>query len=87
LLTLENCLASCPLDFMLPDVSYQVESSEGNQSQNMDPQGPTLLLFLFVDFHSGLPVHREEIWGRYKGNSTLNLGVPNAKRIKSEQYV
>uniref|UniRef100_A0A8C0XF63 Type 2 DNA topoisomerase 6 subunit B-like n=1 Tax=Castor canadensis TaxID=51338 RepID=A0A8C0XF63_CASCN len=50
-------------DFMLPDVSYQVESSEGNQSQNMDPQGPTLLLFLFVDFHSGLPVHREEIWG------------------------
>ncbi|XP_077627532.1 type 2 DNA topoisomerase 6 subunit B-like [Crocuta crocuta] len=49
-------------DLVLPDVSYQVESSEGNQSQNMDSQGQTLLLFLFVDFHSGFPVQRTELW-------------------------
>nr|XP_055210557.1 type 2 DNA topoisomerase 6 subunit B-like isoform X2 [Gorilla gorilla gorilla] len=50
-------------DLVLPDVSYQVESSEGDQSQNMDPQGQTLLLFLFVDFHSAFPVQQMEIWG------------------------
>ncbi|EQB77675.1 hypothetical protein CB1_000429013 [Camelus ferus] len=53
----------CPLDLVLPDVSYQVESSEGDQSQNMDPQGQTLLLFLFVDFHSRFPVQQMELWG------------------------
>ncbi|KAB1251630.1 Type 2 DNA topoisomerase 6 subunit B-like [Camelus dromedarius] len=51
------------LDLVLPDVSYQVESSEGDQSQNMDPQGQTLLLFLFVDFHSRFPVQQMELWG------------------------
>ncbi|XP_023566504.1 type 2 DNA topoisomerase 6 subunit B-like [Octodon degus] len=50
-------------DWLLPDVSYQVESSERNQSQNMDLQGQTLLLFLFVDFYSGFPVQQMEIWG------------------------
>ncbi|XP_061058111.1 type 2 DNA topoisomerase 6 subunit B-like [Eubalaena glacialis] len=50
-------------DLVLPDVSYQVESSEGDQTQNMDPQGQTLLLFLFVDFHSGFPVQEMELWG------------------------
>uniref|UniRef100_A0A8C3W6L3 TOP6B like initiator of meiotic double strand breaks n=1 Tax=Catagonus wagneri TaxID=51154 RepID=A0A8C3W6L3_9CETA len=52
-------------DLMLPDVSYQVESVEGNQSQNMDPQGQTLLLFLFVDFYSGFPVQQMELWGAH----------------------
>nr|XP_040139983.1 type 2 DNA topoisomerase 6 subunit B-like [Ictidomys tridecemlineatus] len=50
-------------DFVLPDVSYQTESSEGAQSQNMDPQRQTLLLFLFVDFHSGFLIKQMEIWG------------------------
>eukprot|EP00070_Physeter_catodon_P049979 XP_028356873.1 type 2 DNA topoisomerase 6 subunit B-like isoform X4 [Physeter catodon] len=50
-------------DLVLPDVRYQVESSEGDQTQNMDPQGQTLLLFLFVDFHSGFPVQKMELWG------------------------
>nr|XP_054097070.1 type 2 DNA topoisomerase 6 subunit B-like isoform X2 [Callithrix jacchus] len=52
-------------DLVLPDVSYQVESREGDQSQNMDLQGQTLLLFLFVDFHSAFPVQQMEIWGVY----------------------
>uniref|UniRef100_A0A2K5DP91 TOP6B like initiator of meiotic double strand breaks n=1 Tax=Aotus nancymaae TaxID=37293 RepID=A0A2K5DP91_AOTNA len=52
-------------DLLLPDVSYQVESREGDQSQNMDLQGQTLLLFLFVDFHSAFPVQQMEIWGVY----------------------
>ncbi|XP_013369349.1 PREDICTED: uncharacterized protein C11orf80 homolog isoform X3 [Chinchilla lanigera] len=50
-------------DLVLPDVSYQVEPSERNQSQTMDLQGQTLLLFLFVDFYSGFPVQQMEIWG------------------------
>ncbi|KFO28356.1 hypothetical protein H920_10217 [Fukomys damarensis] len=50
-------------DLVLPDVSYQVESSERGQSQIMHLQGQTLLLFLFVDFHSGFPVQQMEIWG------------------------
>ncbi|XP_054999802.1 type 2 DNA topoisomerase 6 subunit B-like [Sorex araneus] len=50
-------------DLVLPDVSYQVESSDSGQTQHMDPQGQTLLLFLFVDFHSGLPVEQKELWG------------------------
>uniref|UniRef100_A0A8C9PVH4 Chromosome 11 open reading frame 80 n=1 Tax=Spermophilus dauricus TaxID=99837 RepID=A0A8C9PVH4_SPEDA len=50
-------------DCVLPDVSYQTESSEGAQSQNMDPQRQTLLLFLFVDFHSGFLIKQMEIWG------------------------
>ncbi|XP_032977625.1 type 2 DNA topoisomerase 6 subunit B-like isoform X2 [Rhinolophus ferrumequinum] len=50
-------------DLVLPDVSYQVESGEGDQSLHMDPQGQTLLLILFVDFHSGFPVQQMELWG------------------------
>ncbi|XP_023391503.1 type 2 DNA topoisomerase 6 subunit B-like [Pteropus vampyrus] len=50
-------------DLVLPDVSYHVEPSEGDQSQNMDHQGQTLLLILFVDFHSGFPVQQMELWG------------------------
>ncbi|KAM5318984.1 type 2 DNA topoisomerase 6 subunit B-like [Glossophaga mutica] len=50
-------------DVVLPDMSYQVESSEGHQSQNMDPWGQTLLLILFVDFHSGFPVQQVQLWG------------------------
>ncbi|KAK7813239.1 hypothetical protein U0070_005144, partial [Myodes glareolus] len=50
-------------DLVIPDVSYQVESIEGNQSQDMDSEGPALLLFLFVDFHSGFPVQQAEVWG------------------------
>nr|XP_045004144.1 type 2 DNA topoisomerase 6 subunit B-like isoform X3 [Jaculus jaculus] len=50
-------------DFVLPDVSYQVKSSEETQPQDVDPQGSTLLLFLFVDFRSGIPVQKMEIWG------------------------
>lgn len=67
LLILEYCVISCPPDLVLPDVSYQVESSEGDQSQNMDSQGQTLLLFLFVDFHSEFPVQQTELWSRYRG--------------------
>lgn len=51
---------------VLPDVSYQVESSEGDQSQNVDLQEQTLLLILFVDFHSQCPVQQMKLWGRYK---------------------
>lgn len=65
-LVLEYAVISCSLDLVLPDVSYQVESIEGDQSQNVDPQGQTLLLFLFVDFHSGFPVQQMELWGRYR---------------------
>ncbi|XP_036182395.1 LOW QUALITY PROTEIN: type 2 DNA topoisomerase 6 subunit B-like [Myotis myotis] len=50
-------------DMVLPDLSYQVESSEGDQSQNMDLQGQTLLLILFVDFHSQCPVQQMELCG------------------------
>ncbi|CAO2584211.1 Type 2 DNA topoisomerase 6 subunit B-like, partial [Lemmus lemmus] len=50
-------------DLVIPDVSYQVESSEENRSQDMDSEGPALLLFLFVDFHSGFPVQQAEVWG------------------------
>ncbi|KAM8812735.1 type 2 DNA topoisomerase 6 subunit B-like [Rhynchonycteris naso] len=50
-------------DMVLPDVSYQVDSSEGDQSQNMDPQGQMLMLVLFVDFYSGFPVQQMELWG------------------------
>ncbi|KAG8522656.1 Type 2 DNA topoisomerase 6 subunit B-like [Galemys pyrenaicus] len=60
-----GCVMSCPLDFVLPDVSYQVECSDEDQSQNTDPQGQTLLLFLFVDFHSEFPVQHTELWGMY----------------------
>ncbi|XP_038190450.1 type 2 DNA topoisomerase 6 subunit B-like isoform X4 [Arvicola amphibius] len=49
-------------DLVIPDVNYQVESSEGNQSQDMDSEGPALLLFLFVDFHSRFPVQQAEVW-------------------------
>ncbi|XP_040826739.1 type 2 DNA topoisomerase 6 subunit B-like [Ochotona curzoniae] len=45
-------------DSLLPDVSYRVVSRQGEQSQ-----GQTLLLFLFVDFHSGFPVQPIESWG------------------------
>ena len=67
---------------MLPDVSYQVESGEGDQSHNMGPQGQTVLLFLFVDFHRGFPGQKMELWGRYR-----RMGLPawmclNVKRIK-----
>ncbi|XP_060040160.1 type 2 DNA topoisomerase 6 subunit B-like [Erinaceus europaeus] len=48
---------------VLPDVNYQVESPEGAQAQNTDPQGQTLLLFLFVDFYSGFPAQHLELWG------------------------
>uniref|UniRef100_A0A4W2G7X6 TOP6B like initiator of meiotic double strand breaks n=1 Tax=Bos indicus x Bos taurus TaxID=30522 RepID=A0A4W2G7X6_BOBOX len=49
---------------VLPDVSYQVESSEGeDQSQDMGPQGQTVLLFLFVDFHREFPGQKMELWG------------------------
>ncbi|KAL1787321.1 type 2 DNA topoisomerase 6 subunit B-like isoform X2 [Sigmodon hispidus] len=50
-------------DLVLPDVSYEVESNEGVQSQGTDSQGPALLLFLFVDLHSGSPVQQVEVWG------------------------
>ncbi|XP_029414401.1 type 2 DNA topoisomerase 6 subunit B-like isoform X4 [Nannospalax galili] len=50
-------------DLVLPDAHYLVESSEGTQSQNMDPQGLALLLFLFIGFHSGFPVQQMEILG------------------------
>ncbi|XP_054426665.1 LOW QUALITY PROTEIN: type 2 DNA topoisomerase 6 subunit B-like [Pteronotus mesoamericanus] len=58
-----NLDLSLDRDMVLPDVSYQVESSEGDQSQNMDPQRQTLLLILFVDFHSKFPVQQVELWG------------------------
>uniref|UniRef100_A0A2I3GHF7 TOP6B like initiator of meiotic double strand breaks n=1 Tax=Nomascus leucogenys TaxID=61853 RepID=A0A2I3GHF7_NOMLE len=70
-------------DLVLPDVSYQVESSEGDQSQNMDPQGQTLLLFLFVDFHSAFPVQQMEIWGVY----TLLTTHLNAILVDSHSVV
>ncbi|XP_054517408.1 type 2 DNA topoisomerase 6 subunit B-like isoform X3 [Pan paniscus] len=70
-------------DLVLPDVSYQVESSEEDQSQNMDPQGQTLLLFLFVDFHSAFPVQQMEIWGVY----TLLTTHLNAILVESHSVV
>ncbi|XP_072614592.1 type 2 DNA topoisomerase 6 subunit B-like isoform X2 [Vulpes vulpes] len=60
-----NLDLSLDRDLVLPDVSYQVESSERDQSQNMDSQGQTLLLFLFVDFQSGFPVQQTELWRVY----------------------
>lgn len=55
---------SHPLGSVLPDVSYQVESSEGeDQSQDMGSQGQTVLLFLFVDFHREFPGQKMELWG------------------------
>lgn len=82
LLILEDCVISFSLDLVLPDVSYRVECSREDQSQNMDPQGQTLLLFFFVDFHSGFQVQQMELWGRYR-----RMGLPawvclNVKRIK-----
>ncbi|KAI2561242.1 hypothetical protein G5576_006021, partial [Homo sapiens] len=70
-------------DLVLPDVSYQVESSEEDQSQTMDPQGQTLLLFLFVDFHSAFPVQQMEIWGVY----TLLTTHLNAILVESHSVV
>ena len=73
---------SHPLGSVLPDVSYQVESSEGeDQSQDMGSQGQTVLLFLFVDFHREFPGQKMELWGRYR-----RMGLPpwmclNVKRI------
>ncbi|XP_013976582.2 type 2 DNA topoisomerase 6 subunit B-like isoform X5 [Canis lupus familiaris] len=60
-----NLDLSLDRDLVLPDVSYQVESSERDQSQNTDSQGQTLLLFLFVDFQSGFPVQQTELWRVY----------------------
>ncbi|XP_030874432.1 type 2 DNA topoisomerase 6 subunit B-like [Leptonychotes weddellii] len=62
-------------DLVLPDVSYQVESSEGDQSQNMDFHGQTLLLFLFVDFHSGFPVQQTELWSGIKKHHRRYLAL------------
>ncbi|XP_025213092.1 CAAX prenyl protease 2 isoform X1 [Theropithecus gelada] len=70
-------------DLVLPDVSYRAESSEGDQSHNMDPQGQTLLLFLFVDFHSAFPVQQMEIWGVY----TLLTAHLNAILMESHSVV
>ncbi|KAM4846202.1 type 2 DNA topoisomerase 6 subunit B-like [Thomomys bottae] len=70
-------------DLMLPDVSYQVKSSVKNQSQKTDPQGPTLLLFLFVDFHRGLTVQQREIWGAH----TLLTAHLNAILTESHKVV
>ncbi|XP_042531787.1 type 2 DNA topoisomerase 6 subunit B-like [Dipodomys spectabilis] len=70
-------------DLVLPDVSYRVESSVGNQSQKIDPQGPTLLLFLFVDFYSGLTVQQKEIWGVH----TLLAAHLNAILMESHSVV
>uniref|UniRef100_A0A2K5P385 TOP6B like initiator of meiotic double strand breaks n=1 Tax=Cercocebus atys TaxID=9531 RepID=A0A2K5P385_CERAT len=70
-------------DLVLPDVSYRAESSEGDQSHNMDPQGQTLLLFLFVDFHSAFPVQQMEIWGVY----TLLTAHLNAILVESHSVV
>ncbi|XP_033063557.1 type 2 DNA topoisomerase 6 subunit B-like isoform X5 [Trachypithecus francoisi] len=70
-------------DLVLPDVSYRAESSEGDQSQNMDPQEQTLLLFLFVDFHSAFPVQQMEIWGVY----TLLTTHLNAILVESHSVV
>uniref|UniRef100_A0A8I5TPP6 Type 2 DNA topoisomerase 6 subunit B-like n=1 Tax=Pongo abelii TaxID=9601 RepID=A0A8I5TPP6_PONAB len=78
-----NLDLSLDRDLVLPDVSYQVESSEGDQSQNMDPQGQTLLLFLFVDFHSAFPVQQMEIWGVY----TLLTTHLNAILVESHSVV
>ncbi|XP_023593886.1 type 2 DNA topoisomerase 6 subunit B-like, partial [Trichechus manatus latirostris] len=70
-------------ELVVPDVSYQVESREGDQSQNTDPQGHTLLLFLFVDFHSGFPVQRMELWGIH----TLLTTHLNAILLESQRVV
>uniref|UniRef100_A0A2K5YCC7 TOP6B like initiator of meiotic double strand breaks n=1 Tax=Mandrillus leucophaeus TaxID=9568 RepID=A0A2K5YCC7_MANLE len=70
-------------DLVLPDVSYRAESSEGDQSHNMDPQGQTLLLFLFVDFHSAFPVQQMEIWRVY----TLLTAHLNAILVESHSVV
>ncbi|NP_001413915.1 TOP6B like initiator of meiotic double strand breaks [Rattus norvegicus] len=61
LFMLPNLDLNLDTQFILPDVNYKVELPEENQSQNA--QGPVLLLFLFVDFQSGVPVHQGEIWG------------------------
>ncbi|XP_045711347.1 type 2 DNA topoisomerase 6 subunit B-like isoform X2 [Phyllostomus hastatus] len=52
-------------DTVLPDVSYQVESSEGHQSQRVDPRGHALLLILFVDSHGGFPAQQVQLWGAH----------------------
>ncbi|XP_037695229.1 type 2 DNA topoisomerase 6 subunit B-like [Choloepus didactylus] len=69
-------------DLVLPDVNYQVEYSEEDQSQKMDPQGQTLLLFLFVDFHSGFPVQQMELWGVHTLLTThLNTILMESHRV------
>ncbi|XP_049748555.1 type 2 DNA topoisomerase 6 subunit B-like [Elephas maximus indicus] len=69
-------------DWVLPDVSYRVESCDGDQSQIIDPQGHTLLLFLFVDFHSGFPVQQMELWGVYALLTThLNAILLESHRV------
>ncbi|XP_031789774.1 CAAX prenyl protease 2 isoform X3 [Piliocolobus tephrosceles] len=49
----------------------------------MDSQGQTLLLFLFVDFHSAFPVQQMEIWGVY----TLLTTHLNAILVESHSVV
>ncbi|XP_028915290.2 type 2 DNA topoisomerase 6 subunit B-like [Ornithorhynchus anatinus] len=45
-------------------MSYRLESSQESpsQSQSSDIQEQTLLLFLFLDFHTGFPAQLEEAW-------------------------
>ncbi|XP_038190460.1 type 2 DNA topoisomerase 6 subunit B-like isoform X5 [Arvicola amphibius] len=71
-------------DLVIPDVNYQVESSEGNQSQDMDSEGPALLLFLFVDFHSRFPVQQAEVWGLHT-LLTAHLGATLAESRSTVQ--
>ncbi|XP_028370895.1 type 2 DNA topoisomerase 6 subunit B-like [Phyllostomus discolor] len=52
-------------DTVLPDVSFQVESSEGHQPQRVDPRGHALLLILFVDPHGGSPAQQVQLWGAH----------------------
>ncbi|XP_071073959.1 type 2 DNA topoisomerase 6 subunit B-like [Dasypus novemcinctus] len=69
-------------DLVLPDVSYHVKSNEGDQSHKMDPQGQTLLLFLFVDFQSGFPVQQMELWGVHTLLTThLNAILMESHRV------
>ncbi|XP_075403647.1 type 2 DNA topoisomerase 6 subunit B-like [Tenrec ecaudatus] len=70
-------------DLVLPDMRCQVNSCEGHLSQDVAPQGQTLLLFIFVDFHSGFPAQQMELWGTH----TLLASHLNAILLENQRGI
>ncbi|XP_045153091.1 type 2 DNA topoisomerase 6 subunit B-like [Echinops telfairi] len=70
-------------DLVLPDMRCQAKSCEGRLSQDVAPQGQTLLLFIFVDFHSGFPAQQMELWGAH----TLLASHLNAILLENQRGI